>query len=164
MPLQKFITSAAIPSLNPSKFSLTIQPRSQRRITHLTLFSPVLNTRSLPSTFVLLEQFLPSIYSCLCFNDSELPFKEEVLQTEVGHLFEHILIEYLCQMKMAAGEDNVSFEGETSWNWYQDKEGTFHIVVRSNNEYESIFEEALRKSTYLLNLILKGTQNSHLFN
>ena len=77
--------------------------------------SSTVNTIDLPQTFMILKKELPSILKSKCFNDKNLTFSREVRQTEIGHLFEHILIEHMCLIKIPY-VDEVSYAGRTFWN------------------------------------------------
>jgi hypothetical protein len=63
-----------------------------------------ISTSTIPATSLQLALHLPSIFGCNCFNDGNKSFGEECKNTELGHLFEHIMLEYLCieKMKMEA--------------------------------------------------------------
>jgi hypothetical protein len=108
-----------------------------------------------PQVSDILTQHLPIIMTCDCYNEGDLPFCEEVKHTETGHLFEHILLEYLCQAKLAAGHDRAEFSGNTSWNWVKEKRGRFHITIGKESGDACFFNEALKQSLALLNRILE---------
>ena len=114
------------------------------------------NTRELPHTFALLKKFLPSVLRSTCYNETDDPFYREVQRTEVGHLFEHILIEHLCLLKVSRGFENVEFSGVTKWNWVIHPKGTFHITVSADDGDQSIFPHAMEKTIELTNLILRS--------
>lgn len=124
--------------------------------THITMrvLTQNINTITLPHTYGVLKKSLPSILASDCYNNEQLPFSKEVKQTEIGHLFEHILLEYLCILKMSQGHDSATFRGKTSWNWKKDKFGTFRIKINAGQTIMPLFKEALQKSTYLLETIM----------
>lgn len=122
----------------------------------MKLFTPHLNTLTLPNTHSTLEKLLPSILNSRCFNEKNIPFEEEVKKTELGHLFEHILLEYLTKLKHFYHNKLVSFSGVTSWDWNVDQEGIFHIKITAGIKDYLIFEEALVLSIKLLNKIIKS--------
>lgn len=119
---------------------------------------PVFSTNKLFYTKRILDYYLPSIYNSKCFNNGELPFKIEVQNTEVGHLFEHILLEYLCIFKIKAGFKKATYMGETRWNWKRDKRGTFKITVSSFKKEKKFFKLALKESISLFNLIIRSKE------
>lgn len=117
-----------------------------------------MHTSSLPATIPVLKKELPSIFHSLCFNDSNFTFKQEVRDTEIAHLFEHIVLEYLCHIKSVEGGDNVQFQGETKWNWAVDPRGTFHISIDSGLSLSHVFKKALEKAIELINKIIEESE------
>lgn len=120
----------------------------------MKLLTPFVTTQQLPHTYNLLETLLPTIYKHKCFNSEKLPFDEEVRKTEIGHLFEHIILEYLCQLKLQAGNKHAKVRGETSWDWNKEKEGIFHITLTIGKEDAYLLSEAIKKSTVVIEQIL----------
>lgn len=143
-------------SISENFYSLEIDHQPDVTFMTMTLRIPTVNTRHIPATYALLKKNVPTIFQSMCFNDGKLPFSKEVCATEVGHLFEHILLEYLCEEKVARGYDEVEFSGETQWNWREDPRGTFHIMVTSTHEDLDIFAIALEKTIALVNKILQS--------
>ena len=115
-----------------------------------------LTTKQLPHTQALLQKQLPSIFSCTCFNDYHLPFSKELVKTELGHLFEHILLEYLCMIKLTFGHESAEFSGRTFWNWIHEKRGTFHIDITKQQKDDSFLPPALEQAVFLFNSLLKN--------
>jgi hypothetical protein len=112
------------------------------------------NTRLLPATFPVLTENLPSIFNCQCFNDANKNFVDESKSTEIGHLFEHIMLEYLCMGKLENGHTDAVYEGTTNWNWEKDPIGTFYIKIKVGFEDLLIIRSAFDKTVCLLNKIL----------
>ena len=141
-------------------FSLAIrqQPTSTKII--MTMHNDKLNTSSLPETFYLLQKLLPNVLLTECYNDENLPFSVEVRNTEIGHLFEHILLEYLCQIKLARGYNAAVFSGRTRWNWIRDPKGMFHIHLDCGEKDADFLPEALEKTISLMKILLKNNQPS----
>lgn len=139
-------------------FTLDIVYAQRSTKIDMHLSTSFVTTQPLPQTYTLLTEHLPSILMSKCFNDENLPFAIEVKQTEIGHLFEHILLEYMCQLKMLKGYDNATYSGRTYWNWVRDPKGTFHIVVKSGVKDADIFPVAIDKSIQLLKTILNSIQ------
>ena len=68
-----------------------------------------------------------------CYNDLHLSFRREAENTEIPHLFEHLLLE--IQKQVRRGIVNLSpMSGETEWNWTIDPRGRFHVTVGYDNE------------------------------
>jgi hypothetical protein len=149
------ITDDSLPmQLRNSLFSLEIVQKTHETTLLMHVYTPILNTHAIPQTYSLLQKNLPQVLSSRCFNEDGLPFHVEVQHTEIGHLFEHILLEYLCQQKLSTGCKQAVFSGVTDWNWKKDTRGIFHITVNVGSSEAEIFFAALEKSVALLNLII----------
>ena len=139
-------------------FSLAIiQKQTSTKIT-MDLLYKQLNTEEIPSIVSLLEANLPSVLATTCYNDNNLPFNEEVQNTEIGHLFEHILLEYLCQHKLAKGARRATYAGRTKWNWHRDPMGRFHIHLNCGKKDSDILPLALEKTVALMKVLLSYNQ------
>lgn len=120
----------------------------------LLMDSDLLTTKSLPETYNLLLQHFPKVLKTKCFNDLNIPFHEEVKNTEIGHLFEHIMLGFLCELKVKNGSTRASFRGITEWDWKKDAMGTFHITIGIKAEDIQYIKEAYENSHKILKLIL----------
>ncbi len=96
----------------------------------------------LPDT---LFEIIPSIRFHKCDNDECLSFEVEAQDTEIPHLFEHLVIE--LQVKAMGG----SLSGETSWDWTQDPRGCFHVKVDYRNRQLAL--AAVRLAVRIINAI-----------
>lgn len=135
-------------------YTLSVLPSTEKTSIVMKLLIPQVTTKDFLETSKILKVFLPSIFRSSCYNDDKLQFKDEVKNTEVGHLFEHILLEYLCLQKLEKGFDNAMYEGVTDWNWMRDPRGTFHITITASQEDFEIFTSALEQTIKLTNAIL----------
>ncbi len=135
-------------------FSLNLNQQIDQVVIKMEVLTSVMNTAELPETYHILRQLLPRVLKTRCFNPGNLSFSKEVKQTEIGHLFEHILLEYLCQAKLASGLDEVTVRGDTSWDWINTSRGTFKITINSALEDSQILAESLTKTIKLANLIM----------
>ena len=124
----------------------------------MDLLHSQLNTEEIPAITQLLEANLPTVLRTTCYNDLGLPFNEEVKHTEMGHLFEHILLEYLCQHKLQKGATSATFSGRTRWNWVREPMGRFHIHLTCGKKDADILPLALEKTVSLMKLILGYNQ------
>jgi hypothetical protein len=115
----------------------------------VTLFK----TNQLPATYYILKNLLPGIFKHKCFNYGKHSFAKEVVNTELGHLFEHILLEYLCRIHMREGITDFCLKGNTNWDWQNERKGTFHITVNSGFTNLKILQEALQRSIELMTII-----------
>ena len=135
-------------------FSLALMPAQAEIQMTMCMSTPVFHTCDIPATYSILKSLLPSIFASKCFNDNKYTFTKEVKNTEIGHLFEHILLEYLCFEKVNRGFSDALFNGVTNWNWKEEPKGTFHIVIDANWSEKELFLAALEKSIILVNMIL----------
>src|SRR5437868_1913418 len=119
----------SFPDIQNNFFSLSVRQRSSETYVKMYLFSPTVNTYMIPQTYKILLKSLPRIYLSKCFNEKGLSFSQEVKRTEIGHLFEHILLEYIFELKSKYEPNNFAIKGETSWNWKRDPKGMFHILL-----------------------------------
>jgi len=140
--------------VNQKNYNLSVKHFTNQTQIEMSLLTPYYHTTHLPSTYEVLSDNLPTVLKTKCFNDSDLPFDIEVKNTEIGHLFEHILLEYLCQLKIQNGYSNACFRGVTNWNWKKDVKGTFHIFIDLEPEDIIYLDIAMEKSMKLLNKIL----------
>lgn len=115
-----------------------------------TMRSSIVNTRDLPHTIAVLRRHLPGVLRTQCFNEHGWSFRKEASRTEIGHLFEHILLRYLCDAKLASGAERAEYSGRTDWNWFRDPRGTFHIWIHAPSDDWDLFLEAMQKSIALL--------------
>ena len=146
--------------INEKSYNLAVKHLSNQTFIKMSLATPYFHTADLPSTYDILKNNLPNVLKTECFNDSGLPFDEEVKNTEIGHLFEHIILEYLCQLKIKEGHGKAIFRGVTNWNWKRDTRGTFHIFIDIDPADVMFLDIALEKSVKLLNIILEESEMS----
>jgi len=137
-------------------FSLSIKQDSKNTKIKMRLFTEIVNTRDIPATYDLLSRKLPGVFTSDCFNEENLSFSQEVKETEIGHLFEHILLENLCKLTSLRGNYFSEFSGETSWDWRKGKKGTFDITLDVGFGINDIFLLALERSVSLTNQIIKS--------
>ena len=78
-----------------------------------------------------LFRLLPRMRRHTCFNESGSTFCQECRNTEIAHLFEHIIIELQLQ---AQQEPTDVLRGETEWNWHVDPKGHYRVSVDYRNE------------------------------
>lgn len=141
-------------------FSLHITFRTCSTKIILQSLNEYVNTGHLPFIDETLKKHLPTVLLTDCYNQDNLPFALEVKRTEIGHLFEHILLEYLCQLKIARGSQSAVFSGRTKWNWVKDPKGRFHIYLTCGKKDAAILPLALEKTINLMTIILK-TEQTH---
>lgn len=158
---QTFVVAQQVICYEDDIFSIDVKRGKTRTTMYMQVFTSVVNTKHIPTVYSVLKKLLPSVLSSKCFNDDNLPFALEVKATEIGHLFEHILLEYLCQARLLQGAESAVYSGYTSWNWHKDPWGTFHITVKSGEKDRAIFEEALIKTIQLTKFLMLGIRIGH---
>ncbi|MGI5827728.1 MAG: cyanophycin synthetase family protein [Patescibacteria group bacterium] len=144
------------PSLYQSNlFTLVLDQQEDKTKITMKIHDSLVNTRELPGTLAILEENLPSIFRTTCFNDDHVSFLKEVRHTEVGHLFEHIILAYLCENTVVEKNCSITYKGETSWNWLKDDFGTYHITLNVGKKDANVFFSSLEKSIILLDTIMR---------
>lgn len=156
------ITSIPISRIISSHFDLDVSYSKGYINLLMHLKNRPYTTTSLPHTYTVLKKMIPSVFMCECINEKKLPFSEEVKNTEVGHLLEHLILEHLYRLKFSHLSSNTSFSGFTRWDWKKDKAGTFHIEVILKQEEMFLFHKALIQSCDILNTILFFHKNKNL--
>jgi len=141
-------------------FTLSYMNLTHDTLIYMRMHTEIVNTIDLPQTIAILKDYIPGIFSSKCFNKKNLSFKKEAKKTEIGHLLEHIVLEYLCSAKMRVCSENVVFSGFTSWDWTKDQFGTFHITIDATIQDRALFSESLEKGILLLNLIMSSGEKS----
>ena len=87
-------------------------------------FPHYLYSSQLPELAPALLTMLPSLREHRCTNRAGRPFVEELPDTELGHVFEHVVLEILRRRGLAA-------RGQTTWNWTRDPIGTYQVTISS---------------------------------
>ncbi len=136
-------------------FRLSVDWKKDKTIITMSLFADHVTTKHMPHVLSVLRKHLPTILRSTCFNEEDIPFSEEVRATELGHLFEHILLEYLCKEKIRLGCQEAIFSGITKWDWNRYPYGTFHIHITIPYEDRIFFAQAFQKATQLFTIILE---------
>lgn len=125
-------------------FNLKIRQTRKVTLIDMQVFGPVVNTVDIPNTLNFLQSNYPNVLKTQCFNDKDLPFRIEVKATELGHLFEHILLDNLCALKIKKGASSAVFNGTTSWNWKENPYGSFQIWIDIGKKDLDLLIEGLK--------------------
>lgn len=121
-----------------------------RKRLHLVVQCPswrAVRTGDAPHLPRALLQLFPDLTLDQCENDFGLSFEEECEDTEIPHLFEHLVME----MQNQALAPRKALTGVTYWDWTVDPRGCFHVEVDYENEYVAI--GAVRLAEKLINAI-----------
>jgi hypothetical protein len=117
------------------------------RHTRITVrFRHHLYSSQLPGLSDSLLGILPSLKAHLCHNRSGLPFVEEVADTELGHVFEHVVLAVLAQR-------GICTRGQTTWNWHRDPLGTYNVTI-STGKRAAVKEGVLVAQAIFTNALL----------
>lgn len=113
-------------------------------------------TGSCPALQGYLSENLPGILHTPCFNGKNLSFYDEVVNTEVGHLFEHIILEHysLYSFRQIHVGDMV-MKGKTQWDWNKDPEGLFHIYMYADSMDRAVMRDIVKKSINFLEEVIR---------
>jgi len=141
-------------------FNLKIRQTSKVTVIDMQLSIASVNTCDLPNTFDFLSEYYPSVLRTKCFNEQNLPFAIEVKATEIGHLFEHILIDNLCSLKIKSGAKKASFSGTTSWNWKENPRGFFQIWIDIGKSDLELLIAGLKETIYLTHKLIEPQTNT----
>lgn len=146
-------------SYSSNNFRVTGMQMAEKVMLVQEIYNPAIYTKDLPATVEVLSKNVPSIFANRCYNGRKFSFKKEVENTEVGHLFEHLILE--CLKILAFGKyGKADFKGQTFWDWKTEKERKFNIVVYSDQNYKDIFEIALKRAVVIMEEIYKHRARS----
>lgn len=143
-------------------YTISLIKKDLNVVIGMQINNPFLSTGHYPNTFEFLKVELPSVLTTKCYNDKNLPFSIEVKNTELGHLFEHILLEKLCLRKLSSGRKEATFAGRTEWDWIKNPYGYFQIKVELRRSDFRFLRSALFETISLFNNLIaqKGTTAS----
>lgn len=120
------------------------------------------STKNMPEITSFLHRHAPEVLCTECFNDHNVPFSEEVKNTELGHLFEHLVLADLCAaVSKARGEYTVS--AVTDWDWDQNPRGSFSLTFDIDVSDSSLlqwFQQAVQRCAQLLDQLLQSSRPS----
>lgn len=138
-----WLTGAMMPS--PMEIStVTYFPRH----TKITVrFRHQLYSSQVPELANNLLTMIPSLRNHLCENRNGLRFEEEVRDTELGHVFEHVVLALLH----ARG---YHLRGHTTWNWHREPLGTYQVTINTGKKL--LIKESLLLAQAILTNALIG--------
>jgi len=94
-------------------------------------------------------ELLPGLSQHACENDQGITFAEEISDTEVPHLFEHVVIELMAR----AGSPR-ELKGETRWDFRRDGHGTFRVSFEYDDDLVCL--GAIKTADRLMAHVLDG--------
>jgi hypothetical protein len=151
--------STAFIDFSTKFYSVTLSTFERKTQIVMHFNTPQVTTHAMPHVARILKSDLPSIYAAKCFNEFNLPFSQEMNATELGHLYEHILLEYLADLTLQHKKVDREYSGITEWNWKTQKKGTFYISVDIGLKDRSILLLGLARANHLIEKILTQSSN-----
>jgi hypothetical protein len=111
----------------------------------------LLYTSCFPQTQEILLSVFPEVLQTQCFNENNEDFFTEVANTEIAHLYEHMILSNL-QNECCSNDIDVNgdFSGFTEWNWKTSPRGTFRIVIKTLNADTKCIVNSMEKSLSVL--------------
>lgn len=120
----------------------------------------MISTKSFPQTLEIVKRIIPGVLETECFNDHNFLFVEEIKNTEIGHLFEHIVIYLLKENGIKNQQNNqvdeVVYEGRTYWNWKKNPRGKFFIEINGPQIETEIFLNIVKQANFVIESILES--------
>lgn len=99
----------------------------RQRSTRIVMDARALYTGQVRGLVIKMRQQAPGLEYHDCHNAAGLPFVEEMQNTELGHAFEHLILEKLRLLKIYG-------RGLTRWNWKRDPMGRYQITIYSGQK------------------------------
>lgn len=109
----------------------------------------VMRTSADPSIADRALAVLPGLASHRCHNDAGRSFAEEIADTEMPHLFEHVVLELMAE----AGSPR-SLKGETAWDFKRDGRGVFRVSLEYDDDLVCL--GAIKIADRLMRFVLEG--------
>lgn len=96
-------------------------------------------------------ELLPGLQRHACDNAEGITFAEEIADTEVPHLFEHVVIELMARSGSPRG-----LKGETQWDFNRDGHGTFRVTFEYDDDLVCLgaIKTADRVMAYILDDVM----------
>lgn len=139
-------------------YSLDFKLEEDTTTIYMSIHNGSVTTFHYPQTLSFLKSYLPAIFRSSCRNYLNSSFEVEVQDTEIAHLFEHILLVYLYEEKLKSGASYAKYDGVTKWKKSSPFE--FKIIISSGSSEGKLFLKAFRKSINLLNRIISNKTGS----
>ncbi len=138
----------------PNLYSLDICHNVDKTVIDMQLFGAQVTTGLLPQTLSILQTHAPTVLLTECDNDLNVPFIQEVVDTEIGHLFEHLIIDFLCQNEPETIRESRIYSGLTEWNWHIHPRGKFTITIWIGEKESKRLHAAVMYSSQIVQKIL----------
>lgn len=133
-------------------FSFSTCTRKHEVLFFLQLHTKHHHTDAFPDIIDFLLKEAPATLQSKCYNPDHHSFPEEVRRTEIGHLFEHIFLTFLCEEELLAGAQKATHRATTEWNWRKHPRGSFTITLHTPTTKPILEKAAVRSSEVLRRL------------
>ena len=122
----------------PGEALIQVNTSNERRFTY-----------QVPDFGIKLLKILPDIKHHKCDNPKNLTFVEELEDTSIAHVFEHIVLEIISQKS----KTEKKLKGLTSWNWHKEPRGIYNIEINVSQKELVLgsIDEALQILDFCLN-------------
>ncbi len=138
-----------------------VKPTKKFWVLQFNITPSLSSTSKFPQLMEDLRILLPEIMVAQCDNPNNTPFCEEMKETQTAHLFEHMILEYLCKLRLRSGSSEASYEGRTFWDTTKAPGENSMIAISRQGESQLVFEEAVTLSMQLLTQLIKNTGSIH---
>jgi hypothetical protein len=112
--------------------SVTVDPARVEAVVDFTRDEP-LRTSSFPELPTHALLVLPGLRGHRCDNGAGMTFPEEMADTEIAHLLEHIAVEL-----MALSGSPTTLAGRTEWDFRADGHGVFRVLLEYDDDLVAI--------------------------
>jgi hypothetical protein len=112
--------------------SVTVGPESVEAVVTFDRAEP-LRTSSFPELPERALRLLPGLRGHRCDNGAGMTFPQEMADTEIAHLLEHVAVEL-----MALSGSPTKLAGHTEWDFRSDGRGVFHVVLDYDDDLVAV--------------------------
>jgi len=139
-------------------FSLVVEVNNATTEILFMIDPKKLHTGNCTNTIEILTTSIPEVLENKCYNSKNLPFSEEVLNTPIAHLFEHVLLQSLFNERKSASNMVLIYRGSTKWNWKNELIGTYHIRINANIRDMDIIRSAVENTVNVTHAVIASSE------
>jgi hypothetical protein len=141
-------------------FNVSVSKKPQEVVLRMQFDKIKFSTRHFPNTLSFLKIHVPQVLKTKCFNPRNFTFRKEVVDTQMAHLFEHILLTFLCDAEIKLGAKSAKFRAVTQWNWKINPKGSFTVTI-TGKVRKKVLEMALIRAIGMTELLIKSHDVLH---
>lgn len=112
--------------------SITVDPARVEAVVGFEAAEP-LRTSSFPRLSERALRLLPGLRGHRCDNGAGITFADEMADTEIAHLLEHVAVEL-----MALSGSPTTLAGRTQWDFRADGHGVFRVLMEYDDDLVAI--------------------------